>query len=78
MTNKDNDLDEFRPERWIIKADTDGTEQTESASESEDSSEFEGYTGQDTQSQLFLPVRDSYLAIFLGSKVLSGKTVGSS
>lgn len=44
-----------------MKTASDGTQQIDSATESEDDEDFGGFTGQDTSSQLFRPTRGSYL-----------------
>lgn len=63
--SKDDDLDDFRPERWLQKADA---QQTENANELEDDSEFDGFTGQDTHLQLFRQLRGAYFPFSDGSR----------
>jgi cytochrome P450 len=73
ITGRENDLDDFKPERWLVKIAPDGTQEIDSAPESEHEEEFGGFTGEDTSAQLFRPVRGSYLPFSDGVRSCLGR-----
>jgi cytochrome P450 len=73
ITGQQNDLDDFKPERWLVKLAADGSQQIDSAPESEDEEDFGGFTGHDTSAQLFRPVRGSYLPFSDGARSCLGR-----
>ena len=73
ITGKADDLDDFRPERWLVKVGADGTREIESATESEEEEDFGGYTGRDTHAKLFRPVRGSYIPFSEGARSCLGR-----
>jgi cytochrome P450 len=73
VTGRENDLDDFKPERWLVKLAADGNQQIDSAPESEDEGDFGGFTGHDTSAQLFRPVRGSYLPFSDGARSCLGR-----
>jgi hypothetical protein len=62
-TDDAHDLNNVRPEWWLVKIASDGTQLVDSETESEDEADFGGFTGQvqDTSAQFFRPMRGSYL-----------------
>ncbi|RDW92411.1 hypothetical protein BP5796_01805 [Coleophoma crateriformis] len=72
ITSCPNDLDDFRPQRWLLNPQT---KQQFDGSGSIDSSEdeFGGQTGRTTASTLHRPVRGSYLPFSLGSRSCLGR-----
>lgn len=59
ITGKENDLDDFNPERWLEQGVPNTN--TENANDSTDLDEFGGFTGHSSSARLFRPVRGSYL-----------------
>jgi len=60
ITDRPDDLDDFKPERWFIKTPSESKQQLDSPFHSEDDDSFGGYTGKSSHSALFRPVRVSY------------------
>jgi len=73
MPGDGEDLENFRPERWLVKVAADGTQQVDSATESEGDDDFGGFTGEDSSAQLFRPVRGSYLPFSEGARSCLGR-----
>lgn len=73
ISDRSNDLYDFRPERWLVKTAADGRQQVDSGLESEEDDEFGGFTGQDTSSQLFRPARGAYLPFSDGARSCLGR-----
>lgn len=73
VTDAENDLNDFRPERWLITIDEKGAQQVDSATDSENDDDFGGYTGQTSSSKLFHPVRGSYLPFSEGPRSCVGR-----
>lgn len=71
VSNLSNDLNDFIPERWIIK--TGGNKQADVALEQENDEGFGGYTGQDSSAQLFRPVKGSYIPFSEGPRSCLGR-----
>jgi cytochrome P450 len=67
------DLNNLRPERWLVKIASDGTQLVDSETESDDDQEFGGFAGQDTSAQLFRPTRGSYLPFSNGPGSFLGR-----
>jgi len=72
VTDEAHDLNDFRPERWLIKPGPIGTHGGAMYSEKEEE-DFGGYTGQDTSAQLFRPTRGSYLPFSDGPRSCVGR-----
>lgn len=72
VADRKDDLDDFRPERWLVKPGPDGARQIDSATDT-DEEDFGGFTGQDTSAQLFRPVRGSYLPFSEGARSCLGR-----
>ncbi len=72
ITGEANDLNDFRPERWLTKSAVGETQQVDSATECGDE-DFGGYTGQDSSAKLFRPVRGSYLPFSEGARSCLGR-----
>jgi cytochrome P450 len=68
-TDLDNDLDDFRPERWLIRS----TDDHDSGSANSSNDEFAGPTCDSSQTRLFRPVRGSYLPFSDGARACIGK-----
>lgn len=69
-TDREDDLDDFKPERWFIKANENGKQQVDGATEQD---EFGGFTGESSHSKLFHPVRGSYLPFSDGPRSCVGR-----
>lgn len=76
VTDDAHDLDDFRPERWLVKTASDGTQHADGASASEDEEEYGGFTGEDTSAQLLRPTQRFLSAFLRWSKILLRKTIG--
>jgi cytochrome P450 len=72
ITKDATDLNDFRPERWLVKTASDGTQQIVSGTEPEEGEDFGGFTGQGTSAQLFRPVRGSFLPFSDGPRSCLG------
>jgi len=76
VSNKSDDLDDFRPERWLVKVNAEGERVTEDdvAQDNEDGDdEFGGFTGQNSDARLFRPARGSYLPFSDGPRSCVGR-----
>jgi cytochrome P450 len=75
ITNQSNDLNDFRPERWLAKPVADSPRQEDSGNNTdvEEDEDFEGFTGQDTSAQLFRPTKGSYLPFSDGPRSCLGR-----
>lgn len=51
VTNDATNLNDFRPERWLVKTASVGTQHIDSATESVEDEDFGGFTGHDTSAQ---------------------------
>lgn len=73
VTDRKDDLNDFRPERWFVKANGNGSHH-ESVTDSEDDGEdFGGFTGRDSCGELFRPVKGSYLPFSDGARSCLGR-----
>lgn len=73
VTDRKDDLNDFRPERWFVKTNAIGSQQIESSTDTEDDEQFGGFTGQDSCGQLFRPVKGSYLPFSEGARSCLGR-----
>ncbi len=73
VSTRSHDLYDFNPERWLLKTIAEGTQQNDSATESEDEEDFGGFTGHDSSAQLFRPVRGSYIPFSEGARSCLGR-----
>ena len=74
ISGGENDLDDFKPERWLCKTTPNDSQQIDSAPESEDEEEaFGQFTGRNISAQLFHPVRGSYLPFSDGARSCLGR-----
>jgi cytochrome P450 len=73
VTNDAHDLNDFRPERWLVRPTPDGTHLLDSATESEDDEDFGGFTGEDTSEHLFHPTRCAYIPFSDGPRSCLGR-----
>ena len=73
ISGKADDLDDFRPERWLVKGGANGTGETESATDTETEEEFGSYTGTASHSKLFRPARGSYIPFSEGARSCLGR-----
>ena len=65
-----NDLDDFKPERWVVTA---GTTGNCSSAGSQDEEDFGGDTGRDSSAGLFRPVTGSYIPFSAGAHSCLGR-----
>lgn len=72
ITDQKNDIDDFRPERWLLKPGAERPQPIDITTNIEED-DFGGYTGQDTSAQLFRPVRGSYLPFSEGARSCLGR-----
>jgi cytochrome P450 len=82
FSGKDNDIDDFVPERWLKGKDKDGAgasgngkgESAEGTDESEAEGDVDlGFTGRDTAPQLFHPTRGSFVPFSDGARSCLGR-----
>jgi len=66
-----DDLNSFKPERWLVKETPDPVKFDSATESSED--EFGGFTGRDTSAQLYRPIRGSYLPFSEGARSCVGR-----
>ncbi|PHH61927.1 hypothetical protein CDD81_7732 [Ophiocordyceps australis] len=73
----ENDLRDFRPERWFQKASAAGIagSGSGSGSGSEDIEDYGGYSGPDTNAQLFRPTRGAYIPFSDGARSCLGRRI---
>ncbi|EMR87512.1 hypothetical protein ACHAPC_002532 [Botrytis cinerea] len=69
LTTLNNDLDDFKPERWLVKQ----VGKDDSANESSEDDDFGGFTGKTTSEGLFRPVRGSYIPFSDGARSCLGR-----
>lgn len=69
INTHDNDLNDFKPERWLVKR----VARDESATESSEDDDFGGFTGETTSEGLFRPVRGSYIPFSEGARSCLGR-----
>ncbi|KAI9649461.1 hypothetical protein NHQ30_002037 [Ciborinia camelliae] len=69
ITTKNNDLDDFKPERWLTKR----VAKDDSGTESSEDDDFGGFTGKTTSEGLFRPVRGSYIPFSDGARSCLGR-----
>lgn len=69
ITTQDNDLDDFKPERWLTKR----VAKDDSAAESSEDDDFGGFTGKTTPEGLFRPVKGSYIPFSDGARSCVGR-----
>lgn len=70
LSDKADDLDDFKPERWLVKVESNG-ENGVAAEEAKD--EFGGFTGEDSHVKLFRPVKGSYIPFSEGPRSCLGR-----
>ncbi|EKD16552.1 cytochrome P450 [Drepanopeziza brunnea f. sp. 'multigermtubi' MB_m1] len=73
ISDRSNDLYDFRPERWLVKTTADGKQHVDSGLEAEGDDEFGGFTGSDTSASLFRPARGAYLPFSDGPRSCLGR-----
>lgn len=74
ITNKDHDLDEFRPDRWLSHVNVDSTKTVDTTpADSDNEEDLGGFTGIDSHAQLFRPVRGSYIPFSDGARSCLGR-----
>jgi len=77
ITDRPDDLDDFKPERWFIKIPSESKEQLNSPFNSDgdgdDDDSFGGYTGKSSHSTLFRPVPGSYFPFSEGARSCLGR-----
>lgn len=72
VTHRLDDLDDFKPERWLFKI-VDGEKHAEEIITDSEEDDCGGYTGKDTHAELFRPVRGSYLPFSDGARSCLGR-----
>lgn len=70
ITTDQNDLNDFKPERWLTKRVVKDDSATDSSGEDDD---FGGFTGRTTSEGLFRPVRGSYIPFSDGARSCLGR-----
>ncbi|KAG9239645.1 cytochrome P450 monooxygenase-like protein [Amylocarpus encephaloides] len=73
VSDRKDDLNDFRPERWLTKPGSDGKLPLDSAEDSDDDDDFGGFTGKSSHAKLFHPVRGSYLPFSDGPRSCVGR-----
>jgi cytochrome P450 len=73
ISGRADDLDDFKPERWLGKRVSQDRKGTENASDSSSEEDFGGFTGKDTAGELFRPVRGSYIPFSDGARSCLGR-----
>lgn len=68
--NQPNDLNDFRPERWLVKSDGHHTEHDAATSDGED---YGGPQGDDVASTLYRPKKGSYYPFSEGPRACLGR-----
>ncbi|TVY93778.1 Cytochrome P450 [Lachnellula willkommii] len=71
ISDRSDDLNDFKPERWLVKAvDEHGVS---GPVYNEEKDEFGGFTGQDSHAKLFRPVKGSYIPFSEGPRSCLGR-----
>lgn len=73
VSGRPNDLDDFIPERWLMKEGTRSDVDTPDQSDSEREEDFGGFTGQSSAAELFRPVRGSFIPFSDGPRSCLGR-----
>jgi cytochrome P450 len=73
ISGRPNDLDDFVPERWLVKEGSRSDIDTPDQSDSEKEEDFGGFTGQTSAAELFRPVRCSFIPFSDGSRSCLGR-----
>lgn len=74
VTDRPDDLDDFKPERWLIKSGADVKRQPDNTpTQSDDEESFGGFTGDTSHATLFRPVRGSYIPFSDGARSCLGR-----
>jgi cytochrome P450 len=68
ISKKDDDLDEFIPERWLVNDHKGGPDDSD-----HDEDEFGGFTGNNSSAKLFHPVRGAFLPFSDGPRSCIGR-----
>ncbi|RFU25289.1 hypothetical protein B7463_g11045, partial [Scytalidium lignicola] len=71
VTDKQDDINDFNPERWLEKGNSDMN--TENSNVSTDLDDFGGFTGHSSSARLFHPVRGSYIPFSDGARSCLGR-----
>jgi cytochrome P450 len=72
-SNRPDDLDEFKPERWLVETHASNKQPNNSSGESEEDDDFGGFTGKASHKKLFHPARGSYLPFSEGPRSCLGR-----
>ncbi|TVY78334.1 Cytochrome P450 4c21 [Lachnellula suecica] len=72
ITNRADDLNDFRPERWIVNGNAEEGHIVDSGV-ADDHDDFGGFTGQDSHAKLFRPVKGSYFPFSEGPRSCLGR-----
>jgi cytochrome P450 len=73
ISGRPNDLDDFVPERWLMKEGASSDIDTPDQSDSEKEEDFGGFTGQSSAAELFRPVRGSFVPFSDGPRSCLGR-----
>jgi cytochrome P450 len=73
ISDRADDLDDFKPERWLVKLNSNGEHVGNGAVAEKTTDEFGGFTGQDSHAKLFRPVRGSYIPFSEGPRSCLGR-----
>ncbi|TVY54500.1 Cytochrome P450 4B1 [Lachnellula cervina] len=71
ISDRADDLNDFKPERWLVKAV--GEHVASGPVDNEEDDEFGGFTGQDSHAKLFRPQKGSYLPFSEGPRSCLGR-----
>ncbi|CAD6444418.1 e6a8727b-b1bd-4078-91ff-bf9a30c9ee5d [Sclerotinia trifoliorum] len=69
ITSRDDDLNDFKPERWFTKQ----VGKDDNAAESSEEDDFGSFTGNNTSASLFRPARGSYIPFSDGARSCLGR-----
>jgi cytochrome P450 len=72
ISDRPDDLDDFIPERWLVKGHSKESEEAETLEEPEEEN-FGGFTGTDTARQLFCPARSAFVPFSYGPRSCLGR-----